>query len=84
MNKKDIVRMQAYFIEQHKHDDTTKVACSITKTTTIVMKMMMMRLAAVDHHARGRELRSVSISPEGDYDDEATCGCLPSRQRSRV
>ena len=51
------------FIEQHKqHDDTTWVACNITTTTTMTMKMR--RLADVDHHARGRELRGVSTSPE--------------------
>ena len=51
------------FIEQHKqHDDTTWGACNITTTTT--MKMKMRQLADVDHHARGRELRGVSTSPE--------------------
>ena len=57
-----MVRVHTYFIEQHKqHDDTTRVACNITTTTTI---MMMRRLADVDHHARGHELRGVSTSPE--------------------
>ena len=43
----DIVRVHTYVIEQHKqHDDTTRVACNITKTM-----MMMRRLADVDHHA---------------------------------
>ena len=46
-----------------------RVACNITKTTTMMMMMMMMimmirRFADVDHHARGRELGSVSTSPE--------------------
>ena len=63
-----MVRVHTYFIEQHKeHGDTTRVACNINTTTTMnMMNMMMMmtRLADVDHHARGRELRGVSISPE--------------------
>ena len=63
-SRNDIVRVNTYFIEQHKqHDDTTRVACNITKTATMMM-MMMMRLVDVDHHARCRELRSVSTSPE--------------------
>ena len=53
-----------YFIEQNnQHDDTTRIACNITTSTTDMM-MMMRRLADVDHHARGRELRGVSTSPE--------------------
>ena len=63
-----MVRVHTYFIEQHnQHDDTTRVACNITTTTTDMMMMMMMmmrRFADVDHHARGRELRGVSTSPE--------------------
>ena len=66
--RNDIVRVNTYFIEQHKqHDDTTRVACNITKTATMMMMMMMMmmmRLVDVDHHARYRERRSVSTSPE--------------------
>ena len=58
-----------YFIKQHKqHDDTTRVACYITKTKTMMtmmmMMMMMMRLSNVYHHAKVRELRGVSTSPE--------------------
>ena len=30
----------------------------------IMMMMMMRRLVDVDHHARGRELRGVSTSPQ--------------------
>ena len=56
-------RVHTYFIEQHKqHDDSTRVVCNITTTTTIVT--MMRRLADVDHHARIREIRGVSTSPE--------------------
>ena len=70
--------MHTYFIEQHKqHDDTKWVACNITTTTTMMMMMMMMmlmpmrRLADVDHHARGRELRgglSTSSEAQSMYD----------------
>ena len=67
-----MVRVHTYFIEQHKqHGDTSRVACNITTTTTTTMNMMNMMntmmmtlLADVDHHARGRELRGVSTSPE--------------------
>ena len=58
-----MLRVHTYFIEQHKqHDDTARVACNITTIKTIMM--MMTSLADVDHHARGRELRGVSTSPE--------------------
>ena len=46
--------------QQQQHGDTIWVACNITTTMT----MKMRRLADVDHHARGRELRGVSTSPE--------------------
>ena len=59
-----MVRVHSYFIEQDKQHDDTRIACNITTTTTDMMMMMMRRLADVDHHARGRELRGVSTSPE--------------------
>ena len=35
-----MVRVHTYCIEQHKqHDDTTRVACNITTTTTTMMNM---------------------------------------------
>ena len=39
---------------------------------------MMRRLADVDHHARGRELRGVSTSPEAQsmYDVQSTLSQL--------
>ena len=38
--KHGIVRVHTYFIEQHKHADTTRVACNTTTITTMTSTMM--------------------------------------------
>ena len=54
---------RVFYEQRHKHDTTT-AAYNITTCVTSTVNRMTLRLANVYHHARGRELRGVSTSPE--------------------